>query len=661
MANDVKTRYNAINPWNIKEKGGFKATSFIYALVALENMGFVANMVSMVMYFFLKMHFDLSGSANTLTNLMGSTYLLSVVGGFISDTYLNRFNTSITFGILELLALVMMTIQAHNGSLQPEACGMSSCVKGGIAVMFYASLCLLALGTGGVKGSLPPLGADQFDSKDPKESKALASYFNWLLLSSTIGSSIGVTVIVWVSTSSNNNGWWKGFLIITITTFIGYFFLVLGKPFYRLEAPGDSPIIRIAQVVVVAIKNRGLSLPENSNELYEINEKESVSAEAKIAHTEQFRCLDKAAILRDNAKPIPWTVCTVTQVEEVKVLTRMLPIIASTILLNTCMAQLQTFSVQQGSLMDRKLGSFQVPAPSVPVIPLAFMIILIPIYEIIFVPFARKITKNPSGITQLQRVGVGLVLSAISMLVAALVEVKRKKQFLKSPTNPISLFWLSFQYAIFGIADMFTLVGLLEFFYKEAPAGMRSLSTSFTWISQSFGYFMSSIFVDIINSVTKRISPSKKGWLYGQDLNKNNLNLFYWFLAILSCLNFVNYLYWATWYKYKTEDTTSIGISMDKSPSISSVPLIKTAEIEVSKTTNGGSIVDHTQEISWKNNQVFESDQAMLRFFLAFNPTTMREIDYVFKFEKANIVDPMDTSITRLKNRQRMIKHRYKN
>ncbi|XP_022898143.1 protein NRT1/ PTR FAMILY 4.5-like [Olea europaea var. sylvestris] len=610
MENDTKTGYDAIGPCKIKEKGGFKAASFIYALVALENMGSVANMVSLVLYFFLKMHFDLSGSANTLTNLLGSTYLLSVVGGFISDTYLNRFNTCITFGILEVLALLMMTIQAHNESLQPEACGKSRCVKGGIAVMFYASLCLLALGTGGVKGSLPPLGAEQFDSKDPKESKALASYFNWLLLSSTIGSSIGVTVLVWVSTSNNNNGWWKGFLIISITTFVGYVFLILGKPFYRLEVPGDSPIIRIAQVVVVAIKNRGLSLPENPNELHEINEKEFVSAEAKIAHTEQFRCLDKAAILGENAKPTPWTVCTVTQVEEVKVLTRMLPIIASTILLNTCLAQLQTFSVQQGSLMDRRLGSFQVPAPSVPVIPLAFIMILVPIYEIIFVPFARKITKHPSGITQLQRVGIGLVLSAISMSVAALVEVKRKNQFLKNPTKPISLFWLSFQYAIFGIADMFTLVGLLEFFYKEAPAGMRSLSTSFTWISLSFGYFLSSVFVDIINSVTKRISPSKKGWLYGQDLNKNNLNLFYWFLAILSCLNFVNYLYWATWYKYKTEDTANTS-GMDKSPSISGVPLIKPAEIEVSKTTNGGSTVDPTQEISWKNNQVFESDQAM--------------------------------------------------
>jgi peptide/histidine transporter 3/4 len=50
--------------------------------------------------------------------------------------------------------------------------------------------------------------------------------------------------------------------------------------------------------------------------------------------------------------PEPWKVCAVTQIEEVKILTRMLPIIASTIIMNTCMAQLQTFSVHQGYFMD---------------------------------------------------------------------------------------------------------------------------------------------------------------------------------------------------------------------------------------------------------------------------------------------------------------------
>lgn len=247
-------------------------------------------------------------------------------------------------------------------------------------------------------------------------------------------------------------------------------------------------------------------------------------------------------------------VCTVTQVEEVKILTRMLPILFSTIIMNTCLAQLQTFSIRQGNDMDRHLGSFEIPASSIPIIPLLFMSILIPIYEFAFVPFARKITGHPAGITQLQRVGIGLVLSAISMAVAGLVEAKRRNEALKTPPTKISLFWLSLQYGIFGIADMFSLVGLLEFFYKEAPKGMRSLSTSFTWVSLSFGYFLSTIFVDLINSVTKRIAPSKQGWLHGLDINQNNLNLFYYFLSILSCINFLNYLCWASWYKYKTED-----------------------------------------------------------------------------------------------------------
>lgn len=268
-----------------------------------------------------------------------------------------------------------------------------------------------------------------------------------------------------------------------------------------------------------------------------------------------------------------------TQVEEVKVLARMLPILASTVIMNTCLAQLQTFSVQQGSIMNLHLGSIEVPAASVPVIPLVFMSVLIPIYEFVFVPFARKITHHPAGITQLQRVGVGLVLSAISMVVAGIVEVKRRNQANKDPAHPISLFWLSFQYGIFGIADMFTLVGLLEFFYKEAPAGMRSLSTSFTWLSLAFGYFLSTVFVNVLNSVTKKITPSKQGWLHGLDLNKNNLNLFYWFLAILSCLNFVNYLYCAKWYKYKSEE-----------PIFKETPLLKVGQ-SIQESTDGFSSI----------------------------------------------------------------------
>lgn len=72
-------------------------------MASLENMGFIANMVSLVLYFFWVMHFDIPTASNTLTNFMGATFLLSIVGAFISDTFLNRFHTVLIFGALEIL------------------------------------------------------------------------------------------------------------------------------------------------------------------------------------------------------------------------------------------------------------------------------------------------------------------------------------------------------------------------------------------------------------------------------------------------------------------------------------------------------------------------------------------------------------------------------
>jgi len=69
----------------------------------LDNMGFVANMATLVLYFLYVMHFDVATASNTLTDLMGSTFLLTLVGGFISDTYLSRFTTCLIFGSIEVL------------------------------------------------------------------------------------------------------------------------------------------------------------------------------------------------------------------------------------------------------------------------------------------------------------------------------------------------------------------------------------------------------------------------------------------------------------------------------------------------------------------------------------------------------------------------------
>ncbi|KAF7817531.1 protein NRT1/ PTR FAMILY 4.5-like [Senna tora] len=521
----------------------------------LENMAFIANAVSLVTYFFGYMNMSLTKSATTLTNFMGTAFLLALVGGFICDTYFSRFKTCVLFICMEVLGYGILAVQAHLHELRPIPCKngagsqMSQCegANGGQAAILYTGLYLIALGTGGIKAALPALGADQFDEKDPKEAAQLSSFFNWFLLSLTVGAIVGVTFIVWIST---NQGWDWSFLICTIGVLLALVFVCMGKSLYRHNVPKGSPLLRIIQVFVVAFRNRELLIPQNEEELHEIHEKEGEDNHEIIKRTDQFRIVQRSGDAAASISSGPWNLCTVTQVEETKILIRMLPIICSTIFMNTCLAQLQTFSIQQAGTLDSDIMGFKVPGPSLPVIPLLCIFVLIPLYDRVFVPLARRITGIPTGIRHLQRIGIGLVLSAISMAVAGVVETHRKSVAMQhnmvdsTEPLPMSLFWLGYQYAIFGAADMFTLIGILEFFYAESSAGMKSLSTAISWCSVAFGYFTSTVVVEVVNKVSG-------GWLASNNLNRDKLNYFYWLLSVISVLNFGFYLACASWYRYK--------------------------------------------------------------------------------------------------------------
>ncbi|MFS7910641.1 putative proton-dependent oligopeptide transporter family [Helianthus anomalus] len=110
------------------------------------------------------------------------------------------------------------------------------------------------------------------------------------------------------------------------------------------------------------------------------------------------------------------------------------------------------------------------------------IMILIPIYDSILVPFTRAITKKPSGITMLQIIGIGILISIVSMGVAAIVETKRLKVareygLLDDPDAviPMKIWWLLPQYLLVGAGDVFTIVGMQEFFYDQMPSDLKSI------------------------------------------------------------------------------------------------------------------------------------------------------------------------------------------
>ncbi|KAI3959572.1 hypothetical protein MKW92_053798 [Papaver armeniacum] len=564
---DWRGRYN-------NKHGGMKAAAFVLGLQTFEIMAIAAVGNNLITYVINEMHFSLSQSANIVTNFIGTIFLLSLLGGFLSDSYLGSFWTMLIFGFVELSGFILLSVQAHLPQLKPPQCDMmkENCqeAKGVKALIFFAALYLVALGSGCVKPNIISHGADQFNKQDPKSSKRLSTYFNAAYFAFSLGELIALTVLVWVQTRSGMD---VGFGLSAAAMAMGLFSLICGTLLYSNKPPRGSIFTPFAQVFVAAFLKRKQISPTNSEILHGNFQNNTTLAnfsnanKNRLVHTDKFRFLDKACIkVQQGANMIkesPWRLCTVTQVEQVKIILSVIPIFACTIIFNTILAQLQTFSVQQGSAMDNRLtNNFRVPPASLQSIPYMFLIFVVPLYETVFVPLARKITGKESGITPLQRIGAGLFIATFSMVAAALVENKRRVSAVES-NKILSIFWITPQFLIFGLSEMLTAVGMIEFFYKQSLDGMQSFLTAMTYCSYSFGFYLSSLLVSLVNKITSRYSSLGGGWLSENDLNDDRLDLFYWLLAALSVVNFLNYLFWSNWYSYNPTLNSSPGEDLE--------------------------------------------------------------------------------------------------
>ncbi|KAL9995085.1 putative proton-dependent oligopeptide transporter family, MFS transporter superfamily [Helianthus debilis subsp. tardiflorus] len=72
-----------------------------------------------------------------------------------------------------------------------------------------------------------------------------------------------------------------------------------------------------------------------------------------------------------------------------------------------------------------------------------------------------------NGITTMRRISTGMFLSDIAMIFTAIVETKR----LESEPETITIFWLLPQYILLGVSDIFTVVGMQEFFLQCSAGG----------------------------------------------------------------------------------------------------------------------------------------------------------------------------------------------
>lgn len=546
------------NPVVKESTGNWRACPYILANECCERLAYYGMSTNLVNYMKSRLGQENAIAANNVTNWSGTCYITPLIGAFLADAYMGRYWTIASFMIIYILGLALLTMASSVKGLVPS-CDNGTChpTDSQTGVVFLA-LYLIALGTGGIKPCVSSFGADQFDENDEGEKRSKSSFFNWFYFSINIGALVASSVLVYVQT---HVGWSWGFGIPAVVMAIAVVSFFIGTPLYRHQKAGGSPLTRIAQVLVASARKWNVAVPGDKLLLHETLDKESgIEGSRKLEHTEQFRFLDKAAVETADEKAgravSAWRLCTVTQVEELKSVVRLLPIWASGIIFATVYGQMGTMFVLQGNTLDAHMGpsSFTIPSASLSIFDTISVIFWVPVYDRLIVPVVRSVTGRPRGFTQLQRMGIGLAISIFSMLAAGVLEIVRLRTvarhglYKEKDIVPISIFWQVPQYFIIGAAEVFTFVGQLEFFYDQAPDAMRSMCSALSLTTVALGNYLSTVLVTIVTRITTKHGAA--GWI-PDNLNQGHLDYFFWLLAVLSLINFGVYLLIAGWYTYK--------------------------------------------------------------------------------------------------------------
>ncbi|KAL3649913.1 hypothetical protein CASFOL_006316 [Castilleja foliolosa] len=555
---------------NMSKTGGWIAAFFIFGNEMAERMAYFGLSVNMVAFMFYVMHQPFENSANAINNFLGISQASSVLGGFLADAYLGRYRTIAIFTTIYFVGLTGITLSATMNVLMPNQanCDQFTLLLGNCEpakpyqmLYLYVVLYVTGFGAAGIRPCVSSFGADQFDehSKDYKDH--LDRFFNLFYLSVTVGAIVAFTAVVYIQIK---HGWGSAFGSLAIAMGMSNLVFFIGTPLYRHRLPGGSPLTRVAQVLVAAFRKRKATFESSEFVgLYELPGKRSaIKGSSKIAHTQDFRCLDKAALKlkEDGADPTSWRLCTVTQVEEIKILIRLIPIPACTIMLNLILTEYLTLSVQQAYTLNTHMGRLKLPVTCMPVFPGLTIFLLLSLYYSVFVPLSRKITGHPHGASQLQRVGIGLVFSILSVAWAGVFERYRRRYAVEhgyeasflTPMQELSAYWLLIQYCLIGIADVLCIVGLLEFLYEEAPDAMRSIGSAYAAVAGGLGCFAATILNNIVKSVTGDWEKRKPSWL-SQNVNTGRFDNFYWLLTVMSVVNFCVFLYAAHRYQYRAK------------------------------------------------------------------------------------------------------------
>ncbi|KAL4577214.1 hypothetical protein LXL04_013319 [Taraxacum kok-saghyz] len=511
-----------------------KPCVLLIAIAGAERFVFKGVASNLVIYLIDVMEMSSSSAARTVNSWCGFTSMLPLLVAPLVDSYLNRYATILASSFLYLVGLLALTSTALNKSNSSSSSSSSS---------LYWSLYLISLGQGGYNPSLQAFGADQIETEDElpmskpdKNPDKKGMFFQWWYFGICSGSLLGVSIMPNVQDSV---GWGLGFAIPAMAMAVSIVMFSCGSRFYSYGHDRNNDFTSLEKVIEAVKCSVSRFVHSRSDEKPGLVELELEDKPLCKAETETECAADEKSNDSNHLVKIA------------KVVIRLLPIWTTLLMFAVIFQQPATFFIKQGMAMKRNIGdTYKIPPATLQSAITISIILLMPFYDTVFIPFTRLILRNENGVTTMQRIAIGMFLSVIAMIFAATVEMKRLQTSPESESETLSIFWLLPQYILLGISDIFTVVGMQEFFYSAVPEGMKTMGIALYTSVFGVGSFLSALMVYLVEYYTT--SEGGKGNWFSDDMREARLDKYYWFLAGTSALSLVIFMLLCTLQKTKS-------------------------------------------------------------------------------------------------------------
>ncbi|XP_072343042.1 solute carrier family 15 member 2-like isoform X1 [Scyliorhinus torazame] len=315
----------------------------------------------------------------------------TIVGAFFSDFCFGRYRTILMLSIVYLAGSIVLSVTAI-----PTLTGQSG-------VGAYIGLFFLSLGSGGIRSSMSPFGADQLSRKEEKDYRIYFSFFYFSMNLAALFAGIIIPILREDVQCFNADCYILAFGVPAITMLMALVIFAVGTPTYKIYPATGNLFCKVLNATGSAI----------------INKIKWYVSKKKGGAKEHW--LDWA-----DEKYEPEIITDAKRLYSVLALYPLLPMYWA---LYEQQGSRWTLQAQE---MDRNVGSIKLKPDQLQSLNVLFVLLLLPLFEGFIYP---QLEKRKLLIQPVTRMSIGMLGAAVAFCITGIVQVQIQKWQVMPPSD----------------------------------------------------------------------------------------------------------------------------------------------------------------------------------------------------------------------------------